>query len=334
MLEEQVADLSPEGRMALTFVDSWLARSDWSLGQWVSDFTGFSLPPLPQGEPYLWFLEGLGTGRTRRERSGALALRLARILESEPDRQPFDLDRRQALYNVLLLCSDIRQPEVLAEPLEKMLSRAALPAHPTGYNLRFALRQALMMNPKGRELEHLWVDMANGQIHPFLPSDRYAAFDGVLLLPPDDKGEFAVAAMSEVLKALAEALETDELNDRTRDDRFTVMLDTVSTCWAGEQSESLVARFWREAWVTPWPQGALKCVARRLGVRGDSLREIEAYFASIPRSGNGDYRRQRGGIFNAATVFVRRVPDIGARMVQALSMELASWRFEAGVPAG
>ncbi len=233
MPEEQVAYLSPEGRMAARFVEAWLARSDWSPHGWVNDFTGSSLPALPQGEPYLWFLEGLGTGRTRGERARGLALRLAQILESAPDRQPFDLDRRQALYNVLLLCSDIRQPEVLAEPLKKMLGRAALPDNPMGYNLRFALRQALMMNPPGRELERLWVDMAKGKVHLFLPSDRYAAFNGVLLLPPDEKGEFAVAALSDVLKTLADALETDEKNDRARDDRFSAMLDAVPACWVG-----------------------------------------------------------------------------------------------------
>ena len=264
MPQPSTADLSEEARLAREFVAAWLARDDWKLDEWVDDFAGMSLPPLPPEESYVWFLEGLGTDNGRPDRARKLAKRLAGVLESRPDAGELDLDRRQALYNVLVLCSEIRDLETLAEPLKEMLHRRSLPDIGGRYDLRFALRQALMMNPPGRELEPTWVEMAKGKTHPFLPSDRYAAFHGVLLEPKDDEAVYAVDAMSKVLKALALALalalETDEPNESTRRDRFKTLLDRVVQCWGSDQ---YLVRFFWDSYLHPWPAWAFACLVEK-----------------------------------------------------------------------
>ena len=248
-----------------------LREDDWNLDDWVDDFTGMNLPPLPPEESYVWFLEGLGTDNGRPERARKLAKRLAGVLESRPDAGELDLDRRQALYNVLVLCSEIRDLETLPEPLNEMLHRSSLPDISGRYALRFALRQALMMNPPRRELEPIWVGMAQGETHPFLPSDRYDAFHGVLLEPQDEEGVYAVDAMSKVLKALALALETDEPNEPTRKGRFKTLLDRVVQCWGSDQ---YLVRFFWDAYLHPWPAWAFACLVEKFLTDENMIREI------------------------------------------------------------
>jgi hypothetical protein len=328
MHEGSITYSSDECRMAGEFLEAWLARDDWTPAEWVDDFTGLNLPSLPPEEPFLWFLEGLGAGSRRVRGERELARRLARVLDLAPDRQQLDQDRRQALYNVLVLCSEVRRPELLAGPLKLMLIRASLPEIHLGYNLRFALRQALMMNPPGRELEPVWVAMARGEIHPFLPSDRYDAFNGVLLLPQDDKGDFAVAAMSEVLNALVEALESHEKGETERYALFAAMLDKVTECWVDER---YLVRFWREAFDAPWRTWALVCIAMAFGVKGAPLREILKICRDIPPQ-NGSYRLVRGALFNTASIFARQTHEIRPGFVSALNVELSNWRRQAHVP--
>lgn len=333
MHEEPVGYLGDEIRMAGEFVEAWLGRKDWTPDRWVDDFTGLNLPPLPANEPYVWWLLGLGTGLRRVLREEKLAGRLAQVLDLAPDRHQLDHDRKQALYNALVLCSEIRKPESLAEPLKRMLLRASLPDISAGYNLRFVLRQALMMNPPGRELEPVWVAMAKGESHTFLPSDRYDALNGVLLLPEDERGEFAAGAMSEVLKALADALEGDEHNAAERGRRFGGMLDRIAMCWL---SERYLAHFWRQSWDRAWPPWAIVCIAKALGLRGRALDEIHFFCLELEegeRTANGVNRRERGGLFNTATVFTRKSRDISDGMSEALNAELERWRHEFEVPA-
>ena len=332
--EETVTYLSDESRMAGGFVDAWLKREDWALGEWVGDFTGLSLPPLPPEEPYIWILEGLGTGAARAEREGKLADRLARVLESAPDREEPDENRTQALYNVLVLCSEVRRHEILGGPLKEVLDRELLPEIPLGYNLRFALRQALMMNPPGRDLEPLWVAMAKGETHPFLPSDRYDAFNGVLLLPPDANGEFAVASMSAVLKALAEALEKDEEREQERQDRFAAMLDQVTECW---QLERHLAPFWRDSFFNHWLVWAKVRLVERILLEKTAVEEIQLILGDIERERrmrDSIPRRMLGEFFNTATVFVQRSRNAKDSLAEALSRLRAAWHREARVPVG
>ena len=328
-----MAYLSDESRMAEEFVDAWLKREDWALSEWLDDFTGVNLPPLPPEEPYVWILVGLGTGVARAERERKLAQRLAQVLDAAPDREELDERRRQALYNVLVLCSEIRGPEILPAPLRRMFERALLPDIPLGYNLRFALRQALMMNPSGRDLEPLWVAMAKGEPHPFLPSDRYDAFHGVLLLPPDEQGEFTVSAMSAVLMALAEALDQEEQREQERHDRFGAMLDRVTECWG---SDGYLARFWRESFGDRWPAWASTCIAaERFRLHEAAMAEIRRVRADIERPlliGARTPRRQRGEIFNTMAVFVQEGHTVSPALGEALAQERASWHEEARLP--
>lgn len=271
MQEQLAADLSEEARLARQFVAAWLGRDDWKLSEWVDDFSGVNLPPLPPEEPYVWILEGLGNDAGRPKRSATLARRLAEVLEARPDTGDLDLDRQQALYNVLVLGSEIRDLPVLARPLKNMLDRASLPDIKGRYSLRFALRQALMMNPPGRELESLWVAMAQGETHPFLPSDPYDAFHGVLLLPPDKKKEYAADGMSKVLKTLAIRLERDDVNEETRDNRFSALLDRVVQCWGSDQ---YLVRFFWDSYLDPWPAWAFACVVEKFLTDENMIREI------------------------------------------------------------
>ena len=318
MAQENVVYRNDETRMAEEYMAQWLAGGSWTVEEWVDDFTGMNLPPLPPAEAYVWLLEGLGTGVAKAEREQQLARRLALVLESEPDRRGLDQRHRRALFSVLKLCSEVRVPETLAIPLRGMLQRALLPEIPFGYNLRLMLRQALIVNPPGQELAPLWAQMARGLEHPFLPADRDAAFDGALLLPPDEQGEFPVETMVEVLGALAVALQQDRTEANERDRRFRELVARVREGWADPRYDT---RFWRESFLGGWPAWTTASIAREFGLPEHEVAEVDRYRSDLDRVVS---EAERASVYNTATIFVLKSDAVGEQKATALDQQRVS----------
>jgi hypothetical protein len=187
-------------------LEAWLGRAGTraKLLDWLK---GYELPAVGHTEePYVWMLRALSFSDDVRRRE--LARRVALLLDGERphERLGESLYDDDFLYNLLYLCAGLRCREELGAPLRRVYDffaeGGALPAGGR-YDLRGALRDALITNQTDRHFEGAWRQMLDDSPHEMLRGGRYAGLDGLIHMPEKADGGEYVPAVGEVGRALA-----------------------------------------------------------------------------------------------------------------------------------
>lgn len=170
---------------------------------------GYKLPPVGYDyEPSDWMMRGLAVAEEPERLARELALRLADLLESQPDVLRPGSRPDELLYNLFLLCAELQEREALGRLLLEVFERGQLDGTWRGVSLRYALTVALAHNQLDNTLEPIWRDMVDGHPHEFLKGSRYDAFEALSVMPPN-RGSTAPAfdAIGYALKCMAGYLE-------------------------------------------------------------------------------------------------------------------------------
>ena len=168
---------------------AWVKSDDHShaetqLKRWLD---GLDLPAQSlDTQPYLTLLRALPRGDERTNSSLRMA-KLASLLLSEFCASlSVTPSANGVLYNLLCLCAGLAQPDVLAGPLDDLLTcRDLRDASFTGYDLSASLRLALVWNQSDdRWLRRVWRPMLLGDPTCPVHGDWVDAVDGFLKLAP------------------------------------------------------------------------------------------------------------------------------------------------------
>ena len=179
-----------------TELDGWL-RGDAPVEQLVRWLRGIDLPPLDEEiHPYVWLYRALAVQGEREPLRRTLAQRCAELLSQGYDKANAPQVDSDLLFNLLGLCTLLREPSILAEPLWAMAARGEFSKEWGGGLLPHQLRVALAENQlpekellpgQGDEsLKGVWVSMLDGKPHPALGGQPIDGFEGLRLLPRAD----------------------------------------------------------------------------------------------------------------------------------------------------
>lgn len=238
-------------------LEAWLRKTGTraKLLDWLK---GYELPAVGHTEePYVWMLRALSFSEAfyRRE----LARRIALLIEKDrPHERLGDDYDDELLYNLLYLCAGLRCREELGEPLRGVydfFSRAdgarALPIEGR-YDLRGALRDAIIPNQIDGALGRAWRQMLGGRPHALLRGSAYAGFDGLVHMPERRREHYepAIGEIGWALARMAEHLKDEK--DRHRS--FRRLVEHAQKAWLGhgdwdrEMMEQAIANDW-PAWM-------------------------------------------------------------------------------------
>jgi hypothetical protein len=181
-------------------IGAWVSRGGprWQLLDWMR---GYGLPASDTEEPYLWIARGLEAKNAIEPIRDRFCACIKAVLESRPDQglDPRGADTRsqqRALFNLFMLCSCVRCPSELADPLFTMYN--ALPASDDsragdllplpmrelhGLDPRDALRVALVENQVDRRLHAEWRALLERR-NSRLPGDAEDGYEGMLRMHP------------------------------------------------------------------------------------------------------------------------------------------------------
>ncbi len=266
-------------------LEAWLseegARS--TLSDWLR---GYELPAVGHAEePYVWMLRALSfsddSARRELARRAALLLDDGRPHEGLRGRGDEDL-----LYNLLYLCAGLRCREELSEPLYRVydfFARDGARAFPADsrYDLRGALRDALIPNQTDERLRGVWGQMLGGRPHEMLQGGRYAGFDGLIHMPVRESGRYAPAA-GEIGRALAKMAEHLE-DEKERHESFRRLVERAREAWPryDRWNEDLLRQAISNDWPT-WAFTRLDTLVVSLGAESDEPRHYLMWKIYLP----------------------------------------------------
>jgi hypothetical protein len=247
-------------------LNSWLARKDSEPEQLISWLRGEGLPASDiQQEPYAWVLDGLPLADERYLAETRLATRIARLLQTQPDKQALDERRSEWLYNLLMLCAGLSCPTQLADELHAMFMRRQLPATTTligksleSIRLPQALESALITNQRDARMRAVWLSMIRERDHEYLTGDEYAGFEGIRLMPSSSaaRGTPAVDDIGDGLAIMAKHIE----HEPDRRVEFHGLIDRVMRTYSGRPTWD--AELVHQAHIWSWPDWAVSCLPR------------------------------------------------------------------------
>jgi hypothetical protein len=255
-------DPSDPRRRVLARLEPWLDDDEGGKDHLVRWLQRYELPWIGyDDEPFEWLLRALTLASNPDLVRIKLATWLAGLLNGERDLAPgkqTDVDRReQLLYNALMLAAGLRSPDLLQEPLQRILEHRDLAGRWLSYDLRGALLHALIHNQGDGRLRSTWIQMIQEGRHDFLPGDEDYAFSGILQMPepPGSEDLPALDAVGEALGILG-----SRLVDRSdREAEFKRFLELV---WRSvREHTTLVGRLYDLAYNHKWSLWMTRCAA-------------------------------------------------------------------------
>lgn len=186
-------------------LEAWLKSKEWTMKELLEWLQGYRLPPVGYDyEVYVWMTRALLTSNKREKMERELAARLASLLETRPDVHRLGDRPEEVLYNLFMLCAEMRQKKILGRPLYELYKRHKLKGEWHGLSLRSALRTALIYNQINDELKRVWRKMVLGQANKFLKGHEFDGFEGALHLPKEpDSDEPNINEIGYALKAMS-----------------------------------------------------------------------------------------------------------------------------------
>jgi hypothetical protein len=201
-------------------LERWLDKKNSTHEELLGWMQGYELPALGhEEEPYIWLLRALA--HSDQPRRDQMTRRVAALLR---EKKPYELASKSDeplydddfSYNLFRFCSSLPNAAELAGPLdeaEAFLRRQfaedrARFERGRWYQLRGALREALIFNQRDRSRQKLWRNIVAGRPDDFLLGSRYSGFDALSRMPdsatrPDhpalDQIAWAGARMAEYL---------------------------------------------------------------------------------------------------------------------------------------
>jgi hypothetical protein len=193
----------------LVWLDTRRCRAE-DLAAWLSGRLPFREPaPYAREQPYVRLI-GIPLGSKYASRKIVLAEAAAQLLDDKMRHAKLDKEGKRIVHNLLLLCAELRLPDVLCAPLKAWLSKDRLPK-----NLRKDLRTAILNNQRDNSLKEVWLDMLRGKEFPILPADARAALEAIRLMPasPDKPGLWDTETIGEALRIVADYTTFAEFDD-------------------------------------------------------------------------------------------------------------------------
>jgi hypothetical protein len=216
-------------------LEAWLNKGTWAQKKLLDWLKGYELPAIGHAEePCIWLLRALLNSDKSYQQE--MAHRLAIFMNDE---KPYHYINgkydEEFLSNLFYLCSGLRCPNELFEPLykafdfcERSKEKQMLFAG-SRYNLSGALREALINNQINDYFQDVWRQMLRGQPHDLLRGNRNSGFDGLLFMP-SSAGEGNEPSVEQVGWALAKMAAYLE-GDRQRHEAFRRLLERVKEAW-------------------------------------------------------------------------------------------------------
>jgi len=227
----------------------WLESPGSQATDLVKWLQGRGLPGVgDHDEPYRWFLRALPEEPAWAEHRKELAGRVARVLWSEPDRDPPGPRPGEFLTNLFLLAAGLDYPDVLAAPLYPVYDRLRSEKTKPGEDQRDCLVAALTRNQADFRLCEVWMRMVESGRDPILGGSELAGFAGLKWLPPRPN----VPAMGQGVKALER-----HFRPEVQFEIFSELLGGVLSAYPQEVelADSLLGQAFELKW-SDWPLAA------------------------------------------------------------------------------
>jgi hypothetical protein len=140
--------------------------------------------------------------------------RVSELIDQKPEINKIGDSPEEYLHNLLTLAACLNMPEILAEPLCRMLRRWSLEGRWREYDLVADLRTALMINQIDRRLEVAWRDMMRGQRHFFLGGDFWDGCEGLRWLLEKLNDQEGLVSLSMQIKKIRGFGKHNEKNNK------------------------------------------------------------------------------------------------------------------------
>lgn len=239
-------------------LEEWLKSKEWSLEELLQWLQGYRLPPVGYDyEVYVWMIRALLTSSKREKMEKELAIRLAGLLETRPDvSRPGDRPD-EVLYNLFMLCAEIKQKKIIGPHLDEVYKRRKLNGEWHGLSLRSALRTSLIYNQTNGELKKVWRRMVLGRANKFLRGHELDGFEGALHLQKGpDSDEPDINEIGNALKAMSVYLK----NELDRRPKFQSLINKVKDTYSNRKTWDMDLIY--QADKQNWERWTLTCLPK------------------------------------------------------------------------